>query len=372
WLIVAASVLGIIWVPQLISWLPAIDGSAIPPAAWWAKGLVDIYSGVRLATTTWGATAVLALIFALAMVAVWRHPIRQLALAAALCATIVLLPSGVRRSDAERSYFGVYRVYPSGRYNILTHGTTLHGAQKMRDDAGNPAPDATPGTYYYPESPMARSIATVREHVTEQGGTKRFGVIGLGSGSLACLATEGESWRFFEIDPLMVSISSNPQNFTYLESCQPKPPDIVIGDARLTLAKEPDGAFDLILVDAFTSDAVPIHLMTAEALRLYLAKVARNGIAVLHISNRYLDLDSVLAATVKLVEGAHGLIVSDDEADGSYASTTSTIAVFAKSEEALAPFRELKGVKDLDSKGLRAWTDDYSDIIGPFLSRARN
>ncbi|MEZ5855721.1 MAG: fused MFS/spermidine synthase [Hyphomicrobiaceae bacterium] len=169
----------------------------------------------------------------------------------------------------------------------------------------------------------------------------------------------------------MVRLASNPDNFTYLESCQPKPPDIVIGDARLTLAKEPNGAFDLLIVDAFTSDAVPIHLMTAEALRLYLAKTSPNGAAVLHISNRYLDLDSVLAATVKLVPGAQGIIVADDDADGGYSATSSTIAIFTKSEAALAPFRTMKGARDLVSKNLRPWTDDYSDIIGPFLSRLR-
>ena len=372
WLVIASAILAVVWVPTLVSWMPTTDSAEVPASAWWLRGLSDLYMSVRLATREWGSTAVVALLFGLVMLVVWRHPVRQLAAALAMCAAVVLLPSGVKRSEAQRSYFGVYRVYASGQYNILTHGTTLHGAQKMRDEHGAPAVDATPGTYYYPESPMARSVETVRATVSTAGGTMRFGVIGLGAGSLACLAGEGEKWRFFEIDPLMVEISRNPENFTYLESCQPKPPDVVIGDARLTLAKEPDASFDLIIVDAFTSDAVPIHLMTAEALKLYLSKVGPNGIAVLHISNRYLDLDAVLGATVEKVAGAHGVLVSDDDADGSYAQTTSTIAAFAKSEEALAAFRALKGAKDLDAKGLRAWTDDYSDIIGPFLSKMRD
>jgi hypothetical protein len=100
-----------------------------------------------------------------------------------------------------------------------------------------------------------------------------------------------------------------------------------------------------------------------------LKKTSPDGVAVLHISNRYLDLDAVLGATVKLVGNAHGILISDDEADGSYAQTTSTIAVFAKSREALAPFEKLDGVLPLDAKGLRAWTDDYSDIVGPFISK---
>ncbi len=372
WVVIAASILAVIWLPQMIAGLPALDSADVPGSAWWIQGLLEVYTSLRVAAAEWGPAAVLCALFALVMVALWRHPARQFIAALGMCAAVVFLPSGVRRADAQRSYFGVYRVYPSGQYNILTHGTTLHGAQKMRDEKGDAAPDATPGTYYYPGSPMARSVRIVRENVTANGGTGRFGVIGLGSGSLACLAAPGERWRIFEIDPLMVSIASDTKNFTYLTSCQPKPPDIVIGDARLTLAKEPDGAFDLIIVDAFTSDAVPIHLMTAESLRLYLAKTSPNGIAVLHISNRYLDLDSVLSATVELVEGAHGLLISDDDADGSYGQTTSTIVVFAKSEEALAPFREQKGMREFDTKGLRAWTDDYSDILGPFLSKMKD
>src|SRR4030095_13146721 len=118
--------------------------------------------------------------------------------------------------------------------------------------------------------------------------------------------------------------------------------------------------------------AVPVHLMTAEALRLYLDKVKPDGIVLLHISNRYLDLDSVLGATVKLLPGVHGFIISDDEADGSYAQSTSTVAVFAKSNEALEPLRTLKEISDFDDNDLRAWTDDYSDILGPFLSKRRN
>ena len=369
WIVAAAVILLLIWVPQVVPMLPSYDSADFPASAWWIQGLIEIYMSLRLAAAEWGSTAVVAAFFAILILFLWRHPARQLVVALGMCTAIVLLPSGVRRADAQRSYFGVYRVYASGKYNILTHGTTLHGAQAMRDELGASKPDPTPGTYYHPASPMARSIATIRDSVTAQGKTPRFGIIGLGAGSLACLAKEGEPWRFFEIDPLMVSIARNPVNFTYLDSCQPKPPDIALGDARLTLAKEPDGAFDLIIVDAFTSDAVPIHLMTAEALALYLKKTSANGAAVLHISNRYLDLDAVLGATVRLVDGAHGMIISDEEADGSYGQTTSTIAVFAKSAEALEPFKKLDGTLPLDAKGLRPWTDDYSDIVGPFLSK---
>jgi hypothetical protein len=285
--------------------------------------------------------------------------------------TVVMLPSAVKKGEARRSYFGVYRVMLSsdGEFNILMHGTTLHGAQRVRDSEGNPVADSTPGTYYYPGSPMARSVAAVRELVKASGKRGRYGVIGLGTGSLACLSEEDEDWRIFEIDPVMIDIAAKSRSFTFLANCQPNP-DIVIGDARLTLAKEPNGSFNLITVDAFSSDAVPVHLMTKEALEIYRDKVVDDGVAVLHISNRYLDLERVLAATVKEVQGLKGLVVSDDEADGSYASTTSTIVVISKSDEALEAFRQMDGYRELGgSSKQRAWTDDYSDILGPFMSK---
>jgi hypothetical protein len=137
------------------------------------------------------------------------------------------------------------------------------------------------------------------------------------------------------------------------------------------MAKEANDSFDIIIVDAFSSDAVPVHLMTAEALRLYLDKVKPGGIVLLHISNRYLDLDSVLGATVKVLPGAYGILVSDDTADGSYAQSTSTVALFAKTSGALEPFRAFEGVAELADGGLKPWTDDYSDILGPFLSKMK-
>jgi hypothetical protein len=345
WLLVAAGLLAVVWVP-------------------WAAS--------RLGIDFWGygTTAGLAAGFGLVLVLLYPWPVRQLVIALMMFLVVVWLPSGVKRGEAQRSYFGVYRVMLQGAYNILMHGTTLHGAQKVRDENGEPTVDTTPGTYYHPASPMAQAIGIVRHALTSGDRKGHYGVIGLGTGSLACHAEAGESWRFFEIDPVMVGIASDTDNFSFLSNCQPDP-DIVLGDARLTLSKEPDASFDLIIVDAFSSDAIPVHLMTAEALKLYLAKLAPDGIAVLHVSNRYLDLEGVLGATAPLAPEAHGLVVGDDEADGSYASTSSTIVVFAKNEKALEPFRQLKEVHELDDRRLRPWTDDYSDVIGPFLSKMK-
>ena len=216
---------------------------------------------------------------------------------------------------------------------------------------------------------MARTIVQVQQRLGRARG--RFGVVGLGAGSLACYAKAGEAWRFFEIDPVVVGIAGDPKYFTFLSKCQPNP-DIVLGDARLTMAREANGSFDLIIVDAFTSKSVPVHLMTAEALKLYLDKVKPDGIVLLHISNNYLDLDSVFVATLELLPGVHGFTVTDDEAeDDDDAELPSTVAVFAWTKEALEPLRSLDGISELDAGGLRGWTDDYSDILGPLLSKLK-
>ncbi|MBN9268248.1 MAG: fused MFS/spermidine synthase [Hyphomicrobium sp.] len=349
WLLIATGILALIWIP-------------------WMGTTFGIDYG------TYGMTAVLVALFAIGVLLFWKWPPRQLVMALMMFAAIVMYPSGVKRGEAERSYFGVYRVGSAGDFNILMHGTTLHGAQRVRDDKGDEIKERpVPGTYYYPKSPMAQSVRIISETLakTAPAGSEargRYGVIGLGAGSLSCLSKPGEQWRFFEIDPLMVSIATNPENFSFLSRCQPNP-DVQLGDARLTMAKEPDGSFDLIIVDAFSSDAVPVHLMTAEALSLFLSKIKPTGAFVLHVSNRYLDLDGVAAATLPLVKGAKGVIISDDAADGSYAQTSSTVVVVAKSDEVLAPFRELETVIELDPRGLKPWTDDFSDIIGPFRSK---
>ena len=319
----------------------------------------------------WGVTAGTVLIGAIVMLAFWGYPMRQAAAALVICYMIVSLPSDVHRGQAQRSYFGVYRVMLSedGRFNLLNHGTTLHGAQRIRDGQGNTVADTTPGTYYHPTSPMAKSIEMIRAKLAAKGEKGRYGVVGLGAGSLACYAQEGEAWRFFEIDPVVVGIAKSPQ-FTYVVNCQPNI-DIVLGDARLTLAKETDESFDLIIVDAFSSDAVPVHLMTKEALELYRAKLRPGGVAVLHISNRYLDLDRVLASTQPLVPGLEGVILSDDTSDGSYGQTTSTVAVFAREPETIAQFKELDTSVAFEPGKVKAWTDDSSDILGPFLSKLK-
>lgn len=363
WLVLAAGLLAINWAPSLAEQLSGIAAEG---------AFASIVDKLNLLIAQWGVAALLVATFAIGLLLSLRHPPRQAVLALLMFVTVATLPSNVKRGEAERSYFGVYRVSLSSdsNFNVLTHGTTLHGAQRIRNDDGVYQDDLTPTTYYHPKSPMARTIAEVRERLTRQGRKGNYGIIGLGTGSLACYAEAGERWRFFEIDPLVVRIASTPERFSFLHHCQPEP-DIVLGDARLTIAKESPESFDLIIVDAFTSDAVPVHLMTAEALRLYASKLTDDGIVLLHISNRYLDLDSVLAATAPLVPNLHGLILSDHDADGSYASSTSTVAIFSKSGEVIDGYRDAPDAYELEPTGLRGWTDDFSDILGPLLAKIR-
>jgi hypothetical protein len=363
-LFVCAVALVLFWLPWALEQLPTIGEDP--------KGIDRVIGLINDKRVDWGKAAAPALVFAAFVVAMLRSARWQAMGALGMCAAVVLLPSSVRRGEAQRSFFGVYRVFESydKQYNVLMHGTTLHGAQRVRSEEGEPVADQTPGTYYHPESPMAKTVEMVRASLAETSAAPgRYGIVGLGAGSLSCYSRDGESWRFFEIDPTVVGIARNPAKFTYLQTCQPRA-DIVIGDARLTLAKEASGSFDLIIIDAFSSDAVPVHLMTAEALKLYASKLTPTGIVLLHISNRYLDLDSVLASTVPLVPELSGLLVTDDEGGGGYARSASTVALFSKSAASIGSYRVLPH-QELKPGVVKAWTDDASDIIGPFLSKTK-
>ncbi|MGE0629440.1 MAG: fused MFS/spermidine synthase [Hyphomicrobiaceae bacterium] len=370
WVLAALGLLLVWWVD-----LSGLAHDVHGMADWLSQNVTLLSIGTGLANALlWaghhGFATVLTVVFAVLLVVWYARPPRQLVAAGLMCLAVVLLPSSVKQGEAQRSYFGVYRVYqtPDGSYRILMHGTTLHGAQRLTPPAGKEDERPVPATYYYPGSPMARTIEFVRGRLANEGRKGKYGVVGLGTGSLACFAQDAERWRFFEIDPVIVSIARDESKFTFVSKCQPQL-DVVLGDARLTMAHEPEGSYDLIIVDAFSSDAIPVHLLTADAIRMYMSRLAPDGILLLHISNRYLDLDSVLAATRPLVPGVEGLLLDDDEADGSYASTGSTVGLFAKNSKLLPPLRALAMAKELPDTSMRGWTDDYSDILSPFLSR---
>ena len=246
----------------------------------------------------------------------------------------------------------------------MKHGSTLHGAERLLKADGTPAGRPDPLTYYHAKSAMKQVIDAVR---ARKGGPIRVAIVGLGAGSLVCWVAPNENWRFFEIDPTVIKIARDPSRFTFISSCAPDLP-IVLGDARLTLAKEPDGAYDLIIVDAYSSDAIPVHLATREAMAIYKAKLAPHGVVTMHISNRHLELESVVVASA----AANDLKAWVGTADPKQKTTPSFIfasdVVIAAKE--LADIGALNGVPTWvltePNPAVRTWTDDYSNIAGAF------
>jgi hypothetical protein len=272
-----------------------------------------------------------------------------------------------------RSFFGVHKVAESadGRFRILSHGTTIHGAERIRDDSGNPlTARPAPLTYYYDGSGMAQVMDMVRARIA---GPIRYAVIGLGTGSLACRARPGDTVRFYEIDPAIVYTARDSGLFHFLSACTPDVP-IVLGDARLTLADAPDGSYDVIYVDAFSSDAIPIHLITREAMAIYLRKLAPHGVAVIHISNRYLELASVVggiaAANGALARVNDGADVQEKPNDYLFVGT---VVAVARSEEDFGPLAQSQywPLQEPDP-GQWVWTDDYSNVLGAVIRQLRS
>src|SRR3954447_9315141 len=301
----------------------------------------------------------------------WRAP---LPLAAMIAFVLLANHNIVEQAGAMsvRSFFGVTKVSetPDGQFRLLQHGTTLHGGQRIREFNGD-APAEPPELlmYYWDGSAISQAFDAVRARVN---GPIRFAVIGLGAGSLACRAEPGDTVHFYEIDPAMIRIARDPYLFSFLWLCRPVA-TITLGDARLTLADAPDGAYDLIVVDAFSSDAIPIHLMTREAMAMYKAKLTPHGLLVMHISNRPLELASVVAG----IAAANGLITYiDDSSDIDEAANpykySGTVAAVARSEE---DFGLLAQSRDWELKtpdpAQWVWTDDYSNIVGAVLRKLK-
>jgi hypothetical protein len=266
-----------------------------------------------------------------------------------------------------RSFFGVAKITESadGEFRILQHGTTMHGAQRIRAATGEPMTGAPePLLYYHDASGIARAIDAVH---ARGAGPISMAVIGLGSGSLACRAAPDDIVHFYEIDPAIIRIARDPGLFSFLSACRPDVP-ITLGDARLTLADAADGLYDIIIVDAFSSDAIPIHLLTREAMAIYLKKLKANGMAVLHISNRHLELASVVAG----IAAANGLItrvndLGEDEAWGPYKYGGTVAAVVRREEDfgALAQAQDWPVTEPDPSQ--QVWSDDYSNIVGALI-----
>jgi hypothetical protein len=299
----------------------------------------------------------------------WRDP---LPVAAIIALVLIANHEIIDVGDAQtlRSFFGVYKISESGdgRFRLLTHGTTLHGGERIRDEAGNPVTGRPePIMYYYDGSAIAQVLDAARARTTPI----RYAVIGLGTGSLACRAERGDKVDYYEIDPAVIRLASNPDNFTFLQQCGPVP--IKLGDARLTLADAPDGSYDAIIIDAFTSDAIPIHLLTREAMAIYRAKLSPHGIVGVHISNRHLELASVVAGIaaanrmVSRVNESGDITENDDE----YVFPETVVAA-ARTDEDFGPIAQSEYWElQQPNPDQRVWTDDYSNIIGAILRRLK-
>ena len=252
----------------------------------------------------------------------------------------------------DRSFFGTHKVVAQSGLRLYTNGTTVHGAQRLAD-LGAARPE--PLFYYHRQGPMAQALS----HAAPDA---RIGIVGLGVGSLACYAAPGQDWQFYEIDPLVDQVARDPALFGFMSSCAGDAPTH-LGDARVVLAGQNELQFDLLVIDAFSSDSVPVHLMTDEALGLYMDRLAPGGLLLFHISNRYYDL----ARPLGRVAVARGLEARLRHHTGDLANdpghSGSTVAALAQTADGLSPIAGRPGWGPLGNDGGDVWTDDFANVL---------
>jgi SAM-dependent methyltransferase len=291
-----------------------------------------------------------------------RRPGRALVLGGAAAAAAVALGAwllGQYREDQEdarvttRNFYGVLKTRDSGEgpfeERILTHGTIVHGRQFLA-----PERRAWPTSYYGRDSGVGLAIA-------QQGrrGPVRVGVVGLGAGTLASYGRSGDAYRFYEINPRVIELARS--EFSFLADSKARV-EIALGDARLSLEREPDQAFDVLALDAFSSDSIPVHLLTSEAFAVYLRHLRADGILAVHVSNRYLDLVPVVQRAARHHALEARLVESDDDDDaGTYRSDW---VLVARSPEVLAEPPLAGAAQEIEADdGVSLWTDDYSNVF---------
>jgi hypothetical protein len=281
--------------------------------------------------------------------------------AAVVIVAVSILPSFIRVPDLEvvaidRTFFGVHRVCADAdrRWIGYFNGTTLYNVQ-LADDPHRPL------TYYHDDT----GIGQLYRRLAGDPRLDRVGLIGLGAGALGARARPGQHYTFYEIDPAVVRIARDSGFFTHLRD-MPEPPTIVLGDGRLSLAREPDGTFGVIVLDAFNSDSIPAHLLTVEAFDLYFRKLAPDGLLAVHVTNRYLDLGAVVGGVARRC----GLVVLDwlpaRDVENDFASGIQQAwwLIVARNEQALAPLRADPGWQPLAvPDDAPVWTDDSSSLM---------
>ena len=307
----------------------------------------------------------LALIALAALAAVRFAPVNRFArwaslavlLAVAACAAYDGSRFGKDVRVSARNFYGVIRVKEYGvegeSYHLrrLVHGVIMHGEQDMTDEGRR-----KPSTYYQPSSGVGAAVAAKQAK-----GAIRVGVIGLGSGTLAAYGRKGDLYRFYDINPKVIAIARS--EFTYLSDSQAAI-EIALGDARLNLEREAPQGFDLLAVDAFSSDAIPVHLITKEALGVYLRHMKPDGIVAFHVSNRFLNLVPVVAQ-IAAENGVQVTLVSDKGKDGDDDHTTTDWVLVSRDRKALEAPQILAASPEAaeTEAGWRTWTDDYSNLV---------
>lgn len=332
----------------------------------WGLGaaLVLVTSNMSGARTPFAV--ILTLVFGVILLSFQNRPLRfGLALAAVFWAGWLRSSVAVGRPTvlyAERSFFGVYQVTHEAGSNALTlyHGTTLHGAQALI-----PERRLIPITYYHRSGPAGDVFAETPAG-TQTG--RRVAIVGLGTGTLACYGRKGEQWTFYEIDPVVVGIARDPRFFTFLRDCPPSV-RIVLGDARLTLRNAEPNTYDIMVLDAFSSDAIPVHLLTREAMRGYFTILSPHGVIAVHISNRHVDLSPVLAAVARDI-GVSARVRRDGKfpaAEMKAGRAESDWVILARSPADLgAVATDARWVTLPQRADVGAWTDDFSNIFRVF------
>jgi spermidine synthase len=327
-------------------WLPAATMTVLVLLATWRLPL-----GGPFIRVLWLLGALLVLPYAL----LFRPRAVHFALAATLLAGLAVTGrNSITPMLAQaRSFFGVVRVLEAADRRVMMHGTTIHGAQ-LRD----PALRSVPPAYYHPRGPLGALVA-------DQAPGANIGLVGLGTGALAALTKPGQTVRVFEIDPLVEAMAR--RYFSYLADA-PARVAVTIADGRLGLAGEPDGSYNLLVMDAFTGDAVPTHLLTAEALDLVRRKLRPDGVAVFHVSNRSLDLVRVFRGWAARTGHAVAVQRWEPDATARRQGATTTLAVAVAADDAVVRrlVAESAGAWQLlDTAGPAVvWTDDFTSLVG--------
>ncbi len=257
----------------------------------------------------------------------------------------------------ERSFFGVIKVSNDAEheYRVLVHGTTQHGKQSL-----DPRRAGEPLTYYHRRGPIGQVFRTFSGKARKT----NVALIGLGTGTLATYGEPGQHFTFYEIDPAIKRIATDPALFTYLKGCRADW-EVIVGDARLKLEEATDGRYGLMIIDAFSSDAIPVHLLTREALHLYLSKLECTGVLAIHISNKYLDLEPVLE---RLAGDAHIEALSqNDDRESTKTKYRSHWVILARKKAYLGTLARDPRWEKLRSAGNGpVWTDDFSNLLSIF------